>query len=556
MDPKKYILFFLFLAPILPLLAACSKDNTTPDPDPDPVWVHQPGASKVLIIGIDGCLNAAITPELMPNLYQLTGTSWYSANALALPPTWSCTGWASVLTGTSPDKHHYLLNEWTEAQTNLQTYPAFFKYVKAQKPGWKTASIVAWNVLHNFLIKQDMVINRYSNADDGAVENKVKEELAAKDAPEITFVHFDGVDHIGHDASPGGGFHIDSAKYRVAVKTADDRVGRLVAAVKNRPDYQRERWMILVVTDHGGIGTSHGGSSYREMNAFIVLNAPGILPTLVNTPPTITPKPVEADNQGNVIYKNGVYATLPLLSELNFDADKNFTIEMDVRLDVVNTEDPSFFGNKDWNSGMNPGITFVSRNNGQLMINVADGTHRVDLRYDNVLADQQWHRISFAYNRTSGQVTVYIDGVQRNYSSINGDLNTFAIMGSLTSVYPFRIAQDGTGSYGSAFNGGVKELRIFSGVALDPSTIVAYHSKLLDMAHPAIADLVIYNPGLFNLTTLSGGLGKPNLALTTGMQYDYHNAPYLYDIAPTIFKFLGLEIRPEYKWDGKPLVTF
>ncbi len=551
---KKFLLLFFAGIVITPLFAACGKtdDNIEPIVDSESKWVHEPDSSKVLIIGVDGCLNAAITPALMPNLHQLAQESWYSSNALAQVPTWSCTGWASILTGTGPAKHNYLINEWPESKTNLTTYPALFKYLKELKPGWRTSSVVAWSVLHNFLITQDMVTMRYSNSDDGAVENKAKEELALKDAPELMFVHFDGVDHAGHDK----GFDETAAPYQAAVTTADARIGRLLTAVRNRPDYARERWLIIVVADHGGNGTSHGGSSYKEMNAFIVLNAKSIRPALVNTPPTVTPTPVVADTDGNVVYKDGVYTTLPALPALDFGTDKSFTIEMDVRLDVVNTEDPSFFGNKNWDNGTNPGITFVSRSQGQFMINVADGSNRVDMRFDNVLSDKKWHRVAFAFDRSAGQVTVYIDGVKRDPTSLNGSLSMFATMGSLSSTYPFRIAQDGTGAYGCVFNGGVKELRVFSGVAVDGATLAAYSAKSLDNQHPAIANLAIYNPGNFSGTTLAGALGMPALTITTGLDYDYHDAPYLYNIVPTIFSFYGLPIKPEYKWDGAPLVAF
>ncbi len=558
MKKNKWCLYLAGMALILSV--ACSKDEAEPvEPDPEvPQWVHEPDSSKVLIIGIDGCLNTAIIPELMPNLYTLAQTSWFSTNAIALTPTWSSTGWASIMTGTAPDKHRYLLNEWTESQTRLTTYPAFFKYLKALKPAWRTSSVVAWGTLHNFLIKSDMVTMRYSSSSDASVENKAKEELALEYAPEAMFVHFDGVDHVGHDASAGAGYDINGAKYRAAVTEVDQRVGRLLAAVKARPNYTEERWLIVVVTDHGGKGTGHGGSSYEEMNAFILLNGPGVTPALVNTPPVITPVPVESDADGFVVYKDGVYASLPQLPALDFGTEKSFTIEMDVRLDLVNGDDPCFFGNKDWTSGANAGLAFVSRSQGQLMINVADGAgKRVDLRCDGVLADKQWHRISFTYDRANGQVALYIDGVKRdNYSSVNGDLSTFATMGSLNSSHSFKLAQDGTGGYGSVFKGGVKELRVFSGVAVDGATVVAYHSKQMDDQHPNIADLVMYNPGAFSGLTLAGGLGKPALTLTTGAVYDYGNAPHLYDIVPTIFNFYGLPIKPEYQWDGTPLLMF
>ncbi len=559
MKPFFYSLLFAFSATICFATTACNEDpskiddeDTIPtDTIPTDTIPRENGLNKVLYIGIDGCMPSSITEENMPNLYQLVQQSWAATNAIAEIPTWSATGWSGLLTGTSVEKHHVVNNEFTNTQ--LATYPSLFKYVKQEEPGWRTCSFVQWTPINTYIIKNEEVTKQV-NGSDQVVEDSAIAELQRADAPELMFLHFDDVDHAGHDY----GFGIATPQYANAVKVADARVGRLVAAVKARSEYNKENWLIAVVTDHGGTEAGgHGAASYEEQNAFIILNNKNIEPKLVNTPPSFTPSPIRSSD-GFVVYENGVYGALPSLLESEFAADKSFTIEMDVKLDAVNSEDPSFFGNKDWDSGANPGITFVSRSMGQLLVNIADtDRNRLDMRFSDVLADKAWHHVSLVVDRTTQVAKVYVDGILKTTDSDNGNTSASSIanIGSLVSALPFHIAQDGTGSYGSSFNGGVKELRIFSG-AVDASSISAYSNKVLDNQHPDIAKLIIYNPGNFKGTTLLGAMGKPDVALTTGVEVDFNDAPYLYNVPATIFSFLGLEIKSEYSWDGKPLVNF
>ncbi|MFV0508257.1 MAG: hypothetical protein ACK5M8_03280, partial [Shewanella algae] len=59
-------------------------------------------------------------------------------------------------------------------------------------------------------------------------------------------------------------------------------IAQVLQALTSRPNYQDEEWLILVTSDHGGLGTGHGGQSTGERNTFLILNNsldnPGISP--------------------------------------------------------------------------------------------------------------------------------------------------------------------------------------------------------------------------------------------------------------------------------------
>ncbi|WP_253209143.1 alkaline phosphatase family protein [Streptomyces niphimycinicus] len=86
------------------------------------------------------------------------------------------------------------------------------------------------------------------------------------------FLHLGAVDETAHvlDCGP---------EYRRVIETADRRLGRLLAAVRERPDASAEAWTIIIVTDHGHREEGgHGGGSAPERTAWIAASGPGITP--------------------------------------------------------------------------------------------------------------------------------------------------------------------------------------------------------------------------------------------------------------------------------------
>lgn len=57
---------------------------------------------------------------------------------------------------------------------------------------------------------------------------------------------------------------IGNPAYINAIQTVDGHIGSILTALQNRPTYAQEDWIILITTDHGGIGTGHGGNTNSE----------------------------------------------------------------------------------------------------------------------------------------------------------------------------------------------------------------------------------------------------------------------------------------------------
>ncbi len=518
---------------------------------------------KVLIIGIDGMVPSALVTEYAPNLTQLMNESWASTNVLTDVPTWSMNGWSCILTGVSAAKHKLTINEQNPATSNIGSYPGLFKYLKYEYPEFKTASIVSWGTINDKInLERDLNIWYKSTSQDGGTYNRVMQELQNADGADIIFCHFDAVDHAGHSV----GYSVQAPVYADSVKYIDRLSGDFLQAIKNRATYADEDWLVAVTTDHGGTfsddGTKtsggHGGSSYEERNTFIILNNPAVSPELISGKPAV----IATDPITTVQFKENVYGALPAIDPAFLAADKNITIEMNIRASESESSDPCIFGNKDWDSGSNKGIALANQR-GTLKVNIGGGG-RTDIEGSESvdLEDYAWHFVSVVIDRTNQKMKLYHNGAFLSETSIS------ASIGDLATNYGFFIAQDGTQNY-NPFKGNITEIRFFK-TALSAEVIAEYANKKLDNQHPAISDLLVYAPGTDGSgTKFAGALGSGDIELKTksgatiewkevATKYitDYHGAPNSYDLIPTVFNFLNLPAKTEYSWDGKALIEF
>ncbi len=114
----------------------------------------------------------------------------------------------------------------------------------------------------------------------------------------------------------------------------------------------------------------------------------------------------------------------------------------------VNTEesqsDPVIIGDKDWGSGGNKGF-LLAQTGSNWKLNAGDGNgNRVDISGPDV-NDGEWHLIAATFDR-DGNAAIYQDGELIEAKSM-------AALGDMTSGYPVRLAQDGTGGYGHWYVG-------------------------------------------------------------------------------------------------------
>ena len=79
-----------------------------------------------------------------------------------------------------------------------------------------------------------------------------------------------------------------SDEYVASIERADAQVEELLEALRSRPGYADEDWLILVSTDHGrNDAGGHGGTSPSETTIFFLASGPSVSPGRTDCPPEI-----------------------------------------------------------------------------------------------------------------------------------------------------------------------------------------------------------------------------------------------------------------------------
>ena len=231
--------------------------------------VGQAATNKVLVVGVDGCRPDAVLVAETPHMDRLWRNGAFSFHARTDQITVSGPCWTSMLTGVWHQKHGVLDNDYKNMP--LTKYPHFFRRVKEHDPQLQTASIVQWGPTNKILLPDDVDVMA-SAKNDGEVTKAVV-ELLSEGNPDAVFVQFDDVDHAGHAERYGP--HI--AGYVTAVAKADALIGDMLGALESRKSFAEENWLVIITSDHGGMGKGHGGDSPQERTVFLIVHGPTVV---------------------------------------------------------------------------------------------------------------------------------------------------------------------------------------------------------------------------------------------------------------------------------------
>ncbi len=240
---------------------------------------------KVLVIGIDGVRPDVLAEVATPNLDALAAGGWYTSAARTTTPSVSGPSWSSMLTGVWPDKHGVIDNGF--AGRRYDVWPSFLVRVENARPEIATFAALDWVPLAQLASSADLegddplspgpllpaaidariVVDGYESgwaAADSMVAVAAADHLTSFD-PDAMFVYLGNPDETSHQTGSIG------VEYRDAIALADRHVGAVVQAMRNRPRYETEDWLVLVSTDHGRRPDGgHGGDSPEEMTIFIL----------------------------------------------------------------------------------------------------------------------------------------------------------------------------------------------------------------------------------------------------------------------------------------------
>lgn len=254
-------------------------------------------APKVLIIGIDGVRPDVLAEVATPHLDSLIAAGAFSGEAQTALPTISGPDWSSMLTGVWPGKHGVMNNDFSS--NRYDWYPDLFTRIEALRPALHTFVVADWLPLvtaadggpligmADSMVALDGYELGWAEADSASAA--VAAAYLRHADVDAAFVYLGNPDETSHEAGSIG------EEYRAAIALADRHVGQLVAALRSRPDYARERWLVLVATDHGRTATGgHGGESPEERTIFYLAAGPAALAGPLAEPPDVVDVAVTA----------------------------------------------------------------------------------------------------------------------------------------------------------------------------------------------------------------------------------------------------------------------
>lgn len=238
---------------------------------------------KLCLIGVDGVRwDKMSLPGVAPWMMKLAAEGSVTPMWM-IPPTDSGPGWASLLTGCTHEETRVWDNEFVAHQ--LGRCPDILSRAWMRDFDTTTMAAVTWRqladprgrgpVIHTRPDQIRAGLHRLVIKDGEATGCVVADEevqveaarIIVEEAPDVSFVYFEGVDEAGHTYGSVGQEYLD------AISRVDELVRCVWKAVDERVRLHDEDWLIAICTDHGHKDEGgHGEDEEQVRRSFLILN--------------------------------------------------------------------------------------------------------------------------------------------------------------------------------------------------------------------------------------------------------------------------------------------
>lgn len=205
---------------------------------------------KVILITIDGMRSDGFMQCGNPYIDELMKMSTYSLEGVNVMPTDTLPCHMSLFTSTTPEIHNVKSNTF---QLPTQRVKGLVEQIRAY--GKHTAMFYGWDEMRDVVrpggLTYSQLYSSYSNDYTDAFMIERAMEYIKKEKPDFMFIHLDNTDNVGHHEK------WMSEKYLRAISDAIDGVKTVI-------DEHGDEYSVIITSDHGGVGTDHGGDSPEE----------------------------------------------------------------------------------------------------------------------------------------------------------------------------------------------------------------------------------------------------------------------------------------------------
>jgi len=202
----------------------------------------QAKTKKILVIGVDGIISTAIDYAATPGIGAIKSNASYSMSGYGGIPAYTSSGWSTMLTGVSADKHGVTSNG-SFSGNNFGQYPSVVNRLKTALSALVVASVVRTTEINTLL--NGAADQKFQFATDEEVYNKSVELLKQADMGAV-FVQFSSPADVGQVV----GFQLRQAQYVLAIQKIDQYVAGLHSAIESRSGYTNKTgifsWLLRV----------------------------------------------------------------------------------------------------------------------------------------------------------------------------------------------------------------------------------------------------------------------------------------------------------------------
>lgn len=231
----------------------------------------------VILIGFDGWSAYAMNNGArMPTVRRLMNEGAYTLQNRSVLPSSSACNWASMFSGASPELHGY--TTWGSTVPDLlprvldehDRFPDIFSLLRKTRPEAEIGYIYEWGgikyVTDSLAMSFSQQVPMNAENPDGCTPVAVKYIKEKK--PDFLAVIYDQPDGTGHKSG------WESQEYLDKLDHLDSCLAQIIQAVEDAG--MMDETVLVIVSDHGGIGNNHGGKTMNEMQTPLTFYGKGI----------------------------------------------------------------------------------------------------------------------------------------------------------------------------------------------------------------------------------------------------------------------------------------
>ena len=198
---------------------------------------------RAFVIGLDGAIGWAVRETETPNIDMILSEGVVTYSARTAVPSASFEAWGAMFHGVGPEKHRL---DGNHPISENAPWPSFMKVAKQARPETQCAS--CWSPINTHIIEPLCECHCVSMPDPQLT--LAAAEYIRAQPPDVYFMQLDFIDAAGHSHGYG------SEKYLEQITATDAYIGMVLDAIRGSGVFDES--LIILLSDHGGVGRSHG----------------------------------------------------------------------------------------------------------------------------------------------------------------------------------------------------------------------------------------------------------------------------------------------------------